>query len=130
MYNRRIYNLFAEPHNYGIVGNASGIGRYTNEKTNEIIKLYIKIENDTIIDAGYKIYSGVTGIALMTVFTDMLKGRTVDDALTLKNEDILNMLIGIEPTQTYLADDALEALLLAVADYHKKLEKEAEKNKK
>ena len=130
MYSRRILNLFAEPHNYGIVGNASGIGQYTNEKTNEVIKLYIKIENDTIVDAGYKVYSGVVGIALMTVFTDMLKGKTIDEALELKTEDVLNQLIGIEQAQTYLADDALEALLLAVADYHKKLEKEAEKNKK
>ena len=130
MYNRRILNLFAEPHNYGIIGGASGIGQYTNEKTNEVIKLYIKIENDTIVNAGYKIYSGVTGIALMTVFTDMLKGKTIDEALELKTEDVLNQLIGIEQAQTYLADDALEALLLAVADYHKKLEKEAEKSRK
>ena len=130
MYNRRILNLFAEPHNYGIIGGASGIGQYTNEKTNEVIKLYIKIENDTIINAGYKVYSGVVGIALMTVFTDMLKNKTIDEALAIKKQDVLNELIGIEQSQEYLADDALESLLLAVADYQKKLEKEAEKNKK
>ena len=130
MYSERILNLFAEPHNYGIVGNASGIGQFVNEKTNEVIKLYIKIENDTIINASFKIYSGVTGIAVMSVFTDMLKNKTIDDALLIKNEDVLKLLGEVESEQEYIVDNALDSLVLAVADYHKKLEKEAEKNKK
>ena len=129
MYNRRILNLFAEPHNYGIIGGASGIGQYTNEKTNEVIKLYIKIENETIIDASYKVYSGIAGIAVMSVLSDLLKNKSLEDAQKLEEKQLLEEVGSLGAERQYLLADALGSVKLAVEDYQKKLEKEAKKKK-
>ena len=130
MISERLLNIFKEPHNTGILQSASGIGQFVNEETNEVIKLYIKIEKDYIIDASFKIYSGVVGIAIMSVFTDMLKNKSLEEALQLQEKDVLAQIGDIEPEKEYLVQNAIESLKLAEEDYKKKLEKEAEKAKK
>lgn len=130
MYSEKIMNLFANPNNVGILQSASGIGVYTNEKTNEIYKLYLKIENNFVVNASFKAYTGVVGIALMSVFTDMLKNKSIENLSKVEAEDILKELGRVGKKYEYLADDAIESLKLAVTDYQKKLEKEEEKNSK
>ena len=76
MYSERIMNLFANPNNVGILQSASGIVVYTDENTNEIFKLYLKIENNYVVNASFKAYTGVAGIAIMSVFTDMIKNKS------------------------------------------------------
>ena len=129
MYSEKILNLFANPHNVGIVNSASGVGQYTNEETNEIIKLYIKLEGDMIVDTGFKIYSGVAGIALMSVYTDLLKNKKIEDALQIEAKD-LALELELDGEHKYLYQDAIEAFKLALEDHKERLEKEQKKKKK
>ena len=129
MYSKKVLELFREPHNTGILQSASGVGIYEDENTHEIFKLYIKIDGETIIDASYKVYSGVAGIAIMSVLTDMLKNKSVEDAQKLEEKDLLEELGSIELEKHYLLQDALNSIPLAIEDYKWKQEKEAKKKK-
>lgn len=129
MFSERIINLFANPDNVGILQSASGVGVYTDEKTNEVFKLYLKIENNYVVNSSFKVYSGVVGIALMSAFTQMLKNKSIENLSKLDAEDVLKE-IEVNEEYEYLADDAIESLKLAVTDYQKKLEKEEETKKK
>lgn len=129
MYSKKMLELFREPHNTGILQSASGVGIYEDENTHEIFKLYIKIENETIIDASYKVYSGVAGIAIMSVLTDMLKNKSMKDAEKLEEKELLEELGNLEAQKHYLLKDALESVKCAIEDYEKKLEKDAKKKK-
>lgn len=130
MYSKKLLELFRNPHNVGILQSASGVGIYEDEKTHEIFKLYIKIENETIVDASFKVYSGVAGIAVMSVLTDMLKNKSLEDAQKLQEKELLVELASFETGKRYLLKDALSSVKLAVEDYEKKLEKESKKKKK
>jgi len=130
MYSERVMNLFANPNNVGILQSASGIGVYTDEKTNEIFKLYLKIENNYVVNASFKAYTGVAGIAMMSVFTDMLKNKSIENLSKIEAEDVLKEVGRVGKKYEYLAADAIESLKLAVTDYQKKLEKEEEKENK
>ena len=130
MYNSRVLSIFAEPHNVGILQSASGVGIYTNETTNEVYKLYLKLENNHIVDASFKVYSGVLGVATMSVLTDMLKGMSKESSLQLEPQHLLAELGKISKEQEYILSDALESIKLAFEDYERKLEKELAKSKK
>lgn len=130
MYSEKMMSLFAEPHNVGIIQNASGIGQFVNENTHEVYKLYLKIENEAILNASFKVYGGVASIAVMSQFTEMLKNLPIQDASNIKPEDILKN-SGVDDKEfAYLANDALDTLNLAIEDYKKKLQKELEKQQK
>ena len=129
MYSKKVLELFRNPHNVGILQSASGVGIYEDENTHEIFKLYIKIENETIIDASYKVYSGIAGIAVMSVLSDLLKNKSLEDAQKLEEKQLLEEVGSLGAERQYLLADALGSVKLAVEDYQKKLEKEAKKKK-
>lgn len=130
MYSEKVLKLFSEPQNVGILQSASGIGIYEDQKTNEIFKLYLKIENETVIDASFKVYSGVLGIATMNVLTEMLKNKSLEAATQIEEKELLAELGRVDSEQYYILTDALQSVKLAIEDYRKKLEKEAEKTRK
>ena len=130
MYSEKVLKIFSEPHNVGILQSASGIGIFTDENTNEIFKLYVKIESETIIDASFKVYSGVLGIAAMSVLTEILKGKSLETALALEEKELLAELGKVDSDQYYVLSDAIGSIKLAIDDYKEKLEKEAKKAKK
>lgn len=123
MYSPQVINLFANAENVGIIQSASGVGVYTNEKTNEVFKLYLKIENGYIVDASFKAYTGVVGVAVMSIFTEMIKNISIVDAEKIESQQILNSIEDVEKKYNYLASNAIETLQLALQDYKKKLEK-------
>ncbi len=129
MYSEKVINLFANAENVGILGSASAVGVYTNEKTNEVFKLYLKIENDKIIDASLKAYTGVVGVAIMSTFAEMLKDMTLENAGNITGRDILKEVGKIDKKFEYLANDVVESYKLAIEDYQEKLEKSAKKAK-
>ena len=79
MYSAKVINLFANAENVGILQSASGVGVYTNEKTNEVFKMYLKIENNFIVNASFKAYTGVVGVAVMSTLTEMLKNMPLEN---------------------------------------------------
>ena len=119
MYNRKIMAIFANPKNVGIIQGASGVGQYTNENTADVYKIYLKIEEDVIVDASFKAFCGADGIAVCSVLTEMLFDKTLEQAEEITEEDILEE-IGELNEGNESAKDALQALNLAVLDYNKK----------
>ena len=124
MYGPKIINLFANAENVGILQSASGVGVYTNPTTNEVFKMYLKIENNYIVNASFKAYTGVAGVAVMSTLTEMLKNMAVENTSGLVEKDILKELDELDKKFEYLLTDALESLRLAITDYQSKLEKE------
>ena len=129
MYSEKIINLFANAENVGILNSASAVGVYTDEKTNEVFKLYLKFENDTILDASLKAYTGVVGVAIMSTFAEMLKGKTLENAGNITARDVLKEMGNIDKKFEYLAQDVVESYRCAMEDYQEKLEKAAKKAK-
>ena len=130
MYCQKVLDIFYAPKNVGIVQSASGIGIFEDENTHEIFKLYVKIENETIVDASFKVYSGVLGIATMSVLTEILKNKSLEEAQKLTEKDLLARLEEVDREQFYILTDAIGSIALAFEDYNKKLEKAQEKAKK
>lgn len=119
MYNRKIMALFANPKNVGIIQGASGIGQYTNQNTADVYKIYLKIEDEVIVDASFKAFCGADGIAVCSVLTDMLINKTLLQAEDITENDIYDEIGELNTENTSVAD-ALETLRLAIADYDKK----------
>lgn len=130
MYNENIMNLFANPKNVGIIQGASGVGQFVDEKTDDIFKLYIKVENETIVEASFKAYTGVFGTAVMSVLTELLKNKKISDASNIEEKELISQIGEIEKIDEYIVADAIDSLKLAISDYEKKLEKEQEKSGK
>ena len=122
MYNKKIMALFANPKNVGIVQGSSGVGQYTNEKTTDVYKIYLKIEENVIVDASFKAFCGADGIAVCSILTEMLFDKTLTEAEEITQQDILAE-IGELNEDNESAKDALEALKLAILDYNKKQQK-------
>lgn len=122
MYNKRIMALFANPKNVGIIQGASAIGHYTNESTNDVYKLYLKVEDEIIVDASFKAFCGADGIAIFSVLTELLFDKNINEVNEITEDDILEE-IGEFSEDNLSVKDALETLKLTVIDYNKKQQK-------
>ena len=120
MYNDRVLEVFANPQNVGEIENASGVGTIGNASCGDIMRVYILVENDVIVDAKFKTFGCAAAIATASVATDMLIGKTIDEALQIKNADVVAYLGGLPPQKIHCSVLAEEAIQAAVADYRSK----------
>lgn len=127
MYSEKIMNIFLNPNNVGIIQGANGVGQYADSLTADTFKLYIKVEDGKIVDASFKAYSGVVGIAIMSTVTTMLIDVSVEDMQKISADAIKLQLGEIDAEHLYLVDDAVETIRATYVDYQKKLAKEQEK---
>ena len=123
MKNQKVLRLFANPKNVGIIQSASGIGNYTNDKTSDVMKLYLKVEDEEIIDAKFKTYSNYFGIAILSDLTELIKGKYIDEAEEVDEVQLLDSIGVIDEDRKYLITDAINTLQLAIKDCKKKLVK-------
>lgn len=131
MFSQKVMNIFLNPQNVGILQSASGVGQFTDEKKNDVFKIYVKIENNVITDASFKAFTGVAGTAVASTLTCMVKNKTIEDAQKIEEKELLTEVGGhIAEYDTYVVADAIDAFKLAIADYQKKVEKEQEKQTK
>ena len=122
MYSEKVMEHFASPHNVGELKDANAIGEVGNAQCGDIMRMYLKIEDDVIKDASFKTFGCCAAIASSSVATDMIKGKTIEEALALKNSDVVEALDGLPPVKIHcsiLAEDAIKA---AIADYKSKRE--------
>ncbi len=121
--NGQLMEHFLHPRNVGKIENADGIGHIGNPMCGDIMDLYIKVEAHKIVDAKFQTYGCAAAIASTSVLTEMIKGKTIDEALRLSNKKIVEIL-GKMPAHKYhctiLAEQALKS---AINDYQKKHEK-------
>ena len=123
MYSKKVMDIFKEPKNAGIIKNASGVGQVGNAKCGDIMKIYLKVENNVIIDAKFKTFGCVAAIASTDIACDKLKGLTIDEALKITNEDILKEMGEVPTNKIHCSVLAKEGIEEAIKDYYKKLEK-------
>ncbi len=112
---------FMHPRNVGEIEDASGVGVVGNAKCGDIMKMYLKIdENDVITDCKFKTFGCGAAIATSSMATELIKGHTVKEALNLTNSAVVEALEGLPPVKIHCSVLAEEAVKSALADYYKK----------
>ena len=119
-YSEKVMEHFANPHNVGKLDDANGIGEIGNAKCGDIMKMYLKIENDIIVDAKFNTYGCASAIATSSIATDMIIGQPVSEALKLTNKAVVEALDGLPAVKIHCSVLAEQAIKAAIADYYKR----------
>lgn len=118
MYSEKVMDHFANPRNVGEIENASAVGEVGNAKCGDIMKIYMDIdENDIIRDVKFKTFGCGAAIATSSMATEMVKGKTVDEALKLTNKAVMEALDGLPPEKIHCSVLAEEAIHSAIENY-------------
>lgn len=120
-YNEKVIEHYANPRNVGEIVDPSGVGEVGNPVCGDIMRMYLKIEDNVIVDVKFKTFGCGAAIASSSVSTEMIKGKTVEEALKLTNKDVINELGGLPPVKLHCSVLAEEAIKKAIADYYKKI---------
>ena len=121
-YSEKVMDHFTNPRNVGEIENASGVGVVGNAKCGDIMKIYLQIdENDVITDCKFKTFGCGAAIATSSMATELIKGKTVKEALTLTNSAVVEALEGLPPVKVHCSVLAEEAVKSALADYYTKI---------
>jgi len=117
MYSDKVMQNFMNPKNVGEIENADGIGEVGNAKCGDIMKMYLKIENDIIVDAKFKTFGCAAAVATSSMATELVKGKTIEEALKLTNQAVAEALDGLPPVKMHCSNLAEEAIKTAIDDY-------------
>ena len=117
LYSETVMDHFRNPRNVGVIENADGVGQVGNAKCGDIMKIYLKVEDETIKDVKFETFGCGSAIASSSMATEMIKGKTVDEALTLTNKAVAQALEGLPPHKMHCSVLAEEAIKAAVEDY-------------
>ena len=120
-YSEKVMDHFMNPRNVGEIENADGVGTVGNAKCGDIMRMYLKIENDVITDCKFKTFGCGAAIATSSMATELIKGQTVDNALKLTNSAVVEALDGLPAVKVHCSVLAEEAVKSALADYYKKI---------
>ena len=120
MYTDKVMDHFTSPRNVGVIEDADGIGEVGNPKCGDIIRFYIKVEDDIITDVKFKTYGCGAAIATSSIATEMIKGKSIDEALNLTNKAVVEALDGLPAQKIHCSVLAEEAINAAIEDYKKK----------
>lgn len=124
MYSAKVMEHFANPHNVGEMPDADGIGEVGNPKCGDIMRMYLKIRNNVIEDVKFLTFGCGAAIATSSMATEMVKGKSIDEALQLTNKAVAEALDGLPPVKMHCSLLAEQAIHAAVEDYQKKHPKE------
>ena len=121
MYTEKVMEHFTNPRNVGEIEDASGVGTVGNAKCGDIMRIFLKIdENDVITDVKFKTFGCGAAIATSSMATEMVKGKTIDEALELTNKAVADALGGLPPVKMHCSLLAEEAIKAAIEDYKAK----------
>ena len=121
-YSEKVMDHFMNPRNVGEIEDASGVGEVGNAKCGDIMKMYLKIDNDDVItDCKFKTFGCGAAIATSSMATELIKGHTVKEALELTNQAVVEALDGLPPVKIHCSVLAEEAIKSALADYYRKI---------
>lgn len=119
-YSEKVMEHFTNPHNVGKLDDADGVGEVGNAKCGDIMKMYLKIENDIITDVKFNTYGCASAIATSSIATDMIKGQPLSEALKLTNKAVVEALDGLPAVKIHCSVLAEQAIKAAVKDYYDK----------
>lgn len=117
LYSETVMDHFRHPRNVGVIENADGVGEVGNAKCGDIMKIYLKIENDTISDVKFETFGCASAIASSSMATELIKGKPVSEAMTLTNQAVAEALEGLPAHKLHCSVLAEEAIQKALEDY-------------
>ena len=120
MYSEKVMDHFTNPRNVGEIENADGIGQVGNPKCGDIMKMYLKIENNIIMDAKFKTFGCGAAVATSSMATELVVGKTIEEALLITNKAVAEALDGLPPVKMHCSNLAEEAIKSAIEDYKRK----------
>ncbi|PIQ88974.1 MAG: Fe-S cluster assembly scaffold protein NifU [Candidatus Omnitrophica bacterium CG11_big_fil_rev_8_21_14_0_20_42_13] len=120
-YSEKVMQHFNNPHNVGEIPDADGVGTVGNPICGDVMKLYIKVKNDIIIEAKFKTFGCGAAVATSSMVTDLVKDKTIEEALKISNKAVAEALGGLPPVKMHCSVLAEQALRAALADYYKKI---------
>jgi nitrogen fixation NifU-like protein len=123
MYSEKVMDHFSNPRNMGEMEDANGMGMVGNAKCGDIMQMFLKINDDDVIeDVTFKTFGCGAAIATSSMATELIKGKTVDEALQLTNSAVVEALEGLPPAKIHCSVLAEEAVKAAIEDYKKRKE--------
>lgn len=123
MYSEKVMDHFMNPRNVGEMKNADGVGMEGNPTCGDAMELFIKVENDVIVDAKFRTFGCGAAIAVSSMITEMIKGKTLDEALSISKEAVAAELGGLPPQKMHCSNLGADALRKAVENYRSKQKK-------
>ena len=120
LYSEKVMDHFKNPRNVGEIENPSGVGQVGNAKCGDIMKIYLQVEDNIITDVKFETFGCGSAIASSSMATEMIKGKTVEEALALSNRDVVTALDGLPTHKVHCSVLAEEAIKSAVKDYYDK----------
>jgi len=123
-YSDKVMDHFMNPRNVGEIDDPDGVGTVGNPACGDIMQMFIKIKDDTIVDAKFKTFGCGAAIASSSMATELIKGKKIEEAVKVTNSEVTSALGGLPPVKRHCSVLAEEALHSALADYYKKQGKE------
>jgi len=120
MYSDKVMDHFTNPRNVGEIKNADGIGEVGNAKCGDIMRIYLQVKDNIITDVKFKTFGCGAAIATSSMVTEMVKGKTIDEALKISNQAVADALDGLPPVKMHCSNLAADALHEAIRDYKEK----------
>ena len=118
LYNEKVMHHFTRPRNVGVIEDANGVGEVGNAKCGDIMKIYLKIENDIIVDVKFETFGCGSAIASSSMATEMIKGKSIHEAMQLTNKAVAEALDGLPAHKLHCSVLAEEAIKNALKDYY------------
>jgi nitrogen fixation NifU-like protein len=120
LYSQKVMENFRNTKNYGKIEEADGIGKVGNMKCGDVMWIYIKVEDGKIVDAKYETFGCVAAIATSSMAIDMVKGKEIEEALSITNKAVAEALDGLPPEKMHCSLLAEEGIKAAIEDYKQK----------
>lgn len=120
LYSEKVMDHFMHPRNVGVIENADGVGEVGNAKCGDIMKIYLKIDNNIITDVKFETFGCGSAIASNSMATELIKGKPLSEALTLTNKAVTEALDGLPAHKIHCSVLAEEAIKAAIKDYYDK----------
>ena len=120
LYSEKVMEHFLNPQNVGVIEDADGVGEVGNAKCGDIMKMYLKIDNEVITDVKFETFGCASAIASSSMATELIKGQRVEDAMALTNKAVAEALDGLPDYKMHCSVLAEEAIRSALEDYQKK----------
>lgn len=118
MYSEKVMDHFTNPRNVGELDNANGISQVGNVQCGDIMKIFLRVDDGIISDIRFKTFGCGAAIATSSIATEMVKGKSLEDALTLSNRAVVEALDGLPPEKIHCSVLAEEAIRAAIANYY------------
>jgi nitrogen fixation NifU-like protein len=119
MYSKKVLDHFQNPRNLGKIDHPDGVGEVGNPVCGDIMKLYIKVKDNKILDIKFETLGCGAAIATSSMITELAKGKTIEEALKITRNDVADELDGLPPIKMHCSNLAAEALHKAILDYQK-----------